>query len=149
MLQKLLYELRVLNSKTPLCNMQSIDSKQNHHIRFNCSAMVDILWWHLFISTWNGIMGHGCRGSRFSCHRAPGVVELTGRKHISTFWGIACPYKTGVLTVNSTPKHKKQWTMSITNPYKYIDYYVYTFFKHSVNRGDKDDRQVKKEMHYF
>ena len=38
-----------------LYSMQNIGSKPNHHVHLNRPAMADIMWWHLFISTWNGI----------------------------------------------------------------------------------------------
>jgi len=38
-----------------LYSTKSISSKLHHHIRLNVPAIADIAWWHLFISTWNGI----------------------------------------------------------------------------------------------
>ena len=38
-----------------LYSAQNIGKLPTHHIRLNLSTMADILWWHLFISTWNGI----------------------------------------------------------------------------------------------
>ena len=30
-------------------------SKLTHHIRMNCQARSDIMWWHVFLETWNGV----------------------------------------------------------------------------------------------
>ena len=30
-------------------------SKLTHHIRTNCRARSDIMWWHIFLETWNGV----------------------------------------------------------------------------------------------
>jgi len=38
-----------------LYSMKDIGSKPNHHVRLNRPAMADIIWWHTFISHWNGI----------------------------------------------------------------------------------------------
>ena len=38
-----------------LYTAQSIGTLPNYHVRLNLPTMADILWWHLFISTWNGI----------------------------------------------------------------------------------------------
>ena len=38
-----------------LYSMKCIGLKPNHHIYLNIPAIADITWWHLFISTWNGI----------------------------------------------------------------------------------------------
>jgi len=35
--------------------MQDIGSRPDHYIRLNQPAMADIMWWHIFSSTWNGI----------------------------------------------------------------------------------------------
>ena len=38
-----------------LYTVQNVGTLPTHHVRLNVPAQADILWWHLFISTWNGI----------------------------------------------------------------------------------------------
>ena len=35
--------------------MQNIGSHPEHYVRLDSSARVDILWWYLFTTDWNGI----------------------------------------------------------------------------------------------
>ena len=38
-----------------LYTAQNVGTLPTHHVHLNVPAQADILWWHLFISTWNGI----------------------------------------------------------------------------------------------
>ena len=35
--------------------LQSVGSAPNHNVRLNSVARADIVWWHMFVSRWNGI----------------------------------------------------------------------------------------------
>lgn len=35
--------------------LQSVGSSPSHNVRMNVSARADIVWWHTFVSQWNGV----------------------------------------------------------------------------------------------
>ena len=69
-----------------LYSMKCIGLKPNHHIYLNIPAIADITWWHLFISTWNGISMLWDTGakkvdfhSHFRCIWLLGMQSLLGK----------------------------------------------------------------------
>jgi len=75
---------------------QQIGTLPTHHIRLNLPTMADILWWHLFISAWNGISMLWDLGKQ--------VVDVTTTSDASGSWGCGAFCETRWFHFKWTPR---------------------------------------------
>ena len=64
--------------------LQDVGHHPTHNVRLNVAAQADIVWWHLFIEHWNGILSYGIPGNSPQTLQCllmllvPGDVESVG-----------------------------------------------------------------------